>query len=67
MAPLLAAAADSILRNHFAKSASGRWLRSVAAAAVERKWATPPIAESAALPCFSPENRDIFQEKQGGD
>ena len=25
MAPLLAAAADSILRNHFAKSASGRW------------------------------------------
>ena len=25
------------------------------------------IAESAALPCFSPENRDIFQEKQGGD
>ena len=26
-----------------------------------------PIAESAALPCFSPENRDIFQEKQGGD
>jgi hypothetical protein len=26
-----------------------------------------PIAESAGLPCFSPENRDIFQEKQGGD
>jgi hypothetical protein len=27
----------------------------------------PLIAESAGLPCFSPENRDIFQEKQGGD